>query len=887
MTSISSKTIVDYIYQGDIAFSTKEYDQVRKETKELLIPPLKIMALLIAISGLFAMIFEVRYFSSFAFDVYFTRLSATLIAFIILVLLYTNWGRNKPLLLVHLLLATIIFSSAFMIFLMPKTLIPNSQIVGLMIFTSALFLSWDVKNQIIVAIYYNLVFAAAILFNDHSIYFLPHMYESVIFVLFLSLISVVGSAVNFKLRMQLAERSYKIELSERKYHSIFENSVEGIFQSSLNGRFLTVNNALVKMLEYQNEKELLSVNVPEAIYYDLNDRERLISVLREKGRVENYRIVFMKKNASPLVVSLNAAILSDNDFNQYYIEGTVVDITEKTKAEQERIRAEEELRNEKIKSDQLAKEATEATLMKSQFLANMSHEIRTPMNGILGFLTLIEKEAYTSKEEMKQFAFTAKQSAESLLEILNDILDLSKIESGKMRIAEVDFNLRDVVDESISILSMRAKEKGLSLINNYDDSSETYLRGDPVRIRQIIINLLSNAVKFTDKGKIIIELKTQRISDERFNVLVSIIDEGIGIPKEKISYLFQPFSQIDGSYTRKFGGTGLGLAISKQFINLMGGEINVESELGKGSRFYFNIKLNAPKDKAIRNTSGRLKRITKIEDEVQTESKEDAKIKKEVRSKYKLLLAEDNFINQKVALRILSDAGYKTDAVTNGKAAFEAVNSNSYNLVLMDIQMPEYDGFSGTKMIRNIPNEKKDIPILAITAHALAGDKEKCLEAGMNDYLSKPIIADQMIRMIDFWILKSNPVEIIKSNDEPTSKTTEGKPIFNFEHFESMSGEDKEFQVDLLISYFDDVEDRMKKLIESINSNDSVRVIAEAHTIKGASYSVGATKVGDEAYAIEISGKHNDLINAQSRIDSLKKAIEETRDTLKGYLTVS
>ena len=348
MTSISSKTIVDYIYQGDIAFSTKEYDQVRKETKELLIPPLKIMALLIAISGLFAMVFEVRFFSSFAFYVYFTRLSATLIAFIILVLLYTNWGKNKPLLLVHLLLATIIFSSAFMIFLMPKTLVPNSQIVGLMIFTSALFLSWDVKNQIIVAIYYNLVFAAAILFNDHSIYFLPHMYESVIFVLFLSLISVVGSAVNFKLRMQLAERSYKIELSERKYHPIFENSVEGIFQSSLNGRFLTVNNSLVKMLEYQNERELLDVNVPEAIYYDLNEREKMISILREKGRVENYRMVLMKKDNSPLVVSLNATILSDNNFNQYYIEGSVVDITEKTKSEQERIKAEEELRNEKI-----------------------------------------------------------------------------------------------------------------------------------------------------------------------------------------------------------------------------------------------------------------------------------------------------------------------------------------------------------------------------------------------------------------------------------------------------------------------------------------------------------------------------------------------------------
>ncbi|MHB8337079.1 MAG: PAS domain-containing sensor histidine kinase, partial [Ignavibacteriaceae bacterium] len=623
MSNVSSKTIVDYIYNGDTTFSTREYEKLRQETKELLITPMKVMALLIAISGLFAMIFEVRYFSSYAYQVYFTRLGATLIAFLILVSLNTNWGKSKPLLLVHALLATIILSSAYMIFLMPKTLIANSQIVGLMIFTSALFLSWDVKNQIIVAIYYNIVFAAAILLNDKNIYFLPHMYESVIFVLFLSAISVVGSAVNFRLRMQLAERSFKMELSENKYHSIFENSPEGIFQSSLAGRFLTVNQSMVNILGYNNVEELLQLNISDDVFKSREDRDKLIEELKQKDEVNNYRLTLKKKDGTDVIISLNDKMLSDEAKNQFYFEGNIRDITQWVVAEQQRKIAEAELREEKIKSDRLAKEATESTMIKSQFLANMSHEIRTPMNGILGFLTLIEKEAYRNKEEMKQFTFTARQSAESLLEILNDILDLSKIESGKMQLAEVDFNLSDVLEESVSILAMRIKEKGLNVITDIADNTELYLRGDPVRIRQIFMNLISNAVKFTEKGKITIELNTKKEDGNVIIVNASVTDEGIGIPKNKIAYLFQPFSQVDGSNTRKFGGTGLGLAISKQFVNMMDGEINVESSDGKGSKFYFFIKLKSSLDKPWVASNVRLKRIYNLQEESKANIKVD------------------------------------------------------------------------------------------------------------------------------------------------------------------------------------------------------------------------------------------------------------------------
>ncbi|HUX60937.1 MAG TPA: ATP-binding protein [Ignavibacteriaceae bacterium] len=879
MSNISSKTIVDYIYNGDTTFSTKEYEKLRQETKELLISPMKVIALLIAISGLFAMIFEVRYFSTFAYQVYFTRLSATLLAFIILNILNTNWGRNNPLVLVHTLLATIIISSAYMIFLMPKTLVANSQIVGLMIFTSALFLSWDVKNQIIVAIYYNIVFASAILLNDKSIYFLPHMFESVIFVLFLSAISVVGSAVNFKLRMQLAERSYKMELSENKYHSIFENSPEGIFQSSLAGRFLTINQSMVKILGYNKVEDILKLNIGEDVFKSRDDREKLVDELRKNGEVNNYRLTLKKKDGSDVIVSLNDKMLSDEEKNQFYFEGNIRDITERVIAEQQRKKAEDELRQEKIKSDRLAMEANESTTIKSQFLANMSHEIRTPMNGILGFLTLIEKEAYKNKEEMKQFTNTARQSAESLLEILNDILDLSKIESGKMQLSEVDFSLNDVVEESISILAMRIKEKGLNIITDIADNTELLLRGDPVRIRQIFMNLISNAVKFTEKGKITIALSTKRTNDNTVIVNASVSDEGIGIPQNKIAYLFQPFSQVDGSITRKFGGTGLGLAISKEFVNMMDGEIIAESTEGKGSKFSFYIKVKSPIDKSWTGSNVRLKRVFNLQDNSKVKITENTDGIKEQRKKFRILLAEDNFINQKVATRILSDAGYNTDPVNNGAEAFEAIKGKDYNLVLMDVQMPEVDGLMATQMVRKLEGEKSKVPIIAITAHALAGDKEKCIEAGMNDYLSKPIIADKMIAMIDGFLFDKTPEASTKSEEK-----IEDKIIFNFDHLEKMCLGDKAFQKDLLESYFVDVRSRIAKIHEHLKSNDSVKVAIEGHTIKGASYSVGAIKAGDEAFGIEISGKHSDLESAKERVTSLEKVLVETEEAVKSLI---
>ena len=877
-------TIADFIYKTKRNISEKSYQKVKEQSNELLLPPLKIMALLIAISGLFAMIFEVRYFSDYSLQVYFTRLSATLLSFSVLVVLYSKFGSARSVLLVHILLITIIVSTGYMIYLLPSTLIVNSQIVGLMIFTSALFLSWDVKNQILVAIYYNVVFAAAILMNGQSIYFLPNMYESVLFVLFLSIISVIGSAVNFRLRMLLAEKSYSVFISEKKFRSIFDNSAEGMFQSSLDGRFITVNKAMVEILGYYDEEDLMKVDIRKDIYKYPEERIRLVKKLQQEGEIKNERIVLLRKDQSEIIVRLSDRIINDDEAGIYF-EGNMQDITEQVKAENEREKAQEELRKEKIKSDQLAREAVQSSLVKSQFLANMSHEIRTPMNGIIGYLSLIEMNAFENEDEMTQFVTSAKQSAESLLDIINDLLDLSKIEAGKMELANVDFNLSDLIDESVSVVLMKAKEKNLEVSKEISEDTPLLLRGDSKRIRQIFTNLLSNSVKFTEIGGVKINVEGKLLNNNSCELKAFVEDTGIGIPSDKLKLLFKPFSQVDSSETKKHGGTGLGLVISKEFINMMGGDVGIESDYGKGTKITFTLKLTLQKQQQSHKVNSLNKNYQLQVDNSVKKSNEKPPATNDIkteRGKHKILLAEDNKINQKVAVRILNDAGFNCVTVFNGREALTAVQENDFSLILMDVQMPEMDGFTATSEIRKLDGKKGTIPIVAITAHALMGDKEKCLSVGMDDYVTKPIIAEHLMKSID----KLLNIGVKKDTQDKTGQKSEplSEGVFDFDHLNKVSMGDESFQREVIASYVDDVYLRYQKLESYVVSGDLKKIIIEAHTIKGASYSVGAKKIGDEALAVEISGKHNDLESAQERIKKLGEALVETKEVLADLL---
>ncbi len=867
-------SIIDFLFKKEKLKDTINYDELIKESNQLVINPLKMMAFLVTVFGILAMVFEVRYFEDSSLQIYIIRVSATFVSLLVLVLLNSKAAEKYSVALVHVLLLTIIISSGLMIYIIPKTLLVNSQIIGLIIFTSALFLSWDIKNQIIVAIYYNLVFTSAILLNDKAVYFLANVTESVIFVAFLSIVSVIASAYNFRMRSILTEKSFKIDFTNQRYRTIFDNSIEGIFQSSMDGSLITFNRAFAEILGYESVEDLKKVGAKD-LYKNPEDRQKLMRELKKHSFVKDYQVELRKKDGSSVFLRINDRVVED-DSGTYYMEGNIQDITERVNLEMERKKAEDALRKEKEKSEMLANEAQQLTSNKSKFLANMSHEIRTPMNGILGFLTLIESGIYKDEIELKQFASNARQSTESLIEIINSILDLSKIESGKMELEESDFNLYKIIDHALSVLSTRINEKGITIVKDFPEDTVHQLYGDSTKLRQIFLNLLGNGVKFTTQGEIKISLRTEKIDEENVKLIASVTDSGIGIPADKINSLFKPFSQINSTETSRIGGTGLGLVICKEFVNQMGGSISVSSEIDIGSTFKFSVMLKESINS--KQTNEGLKLGTKTVENEQTATLSEDLLKK-VRTQFNILLAEDNLINQKVSLRILQAAGYKASAVNDGAEAIKAVEEKDYDLVLMDIQMPKMDGFAATEQIRNFDNDRKDIPIIALTAHAMMGYREKCLNAGFNEYLSKPIVATDLLMIIDKMLdINNAPVPEEKINLQADNS------LFDFERLKKVSADDFDFEKDLLSSYVEDVEKKCTQLEDFLEAKDLEGIFQLAHTIKGASYSVGAQKVGDEAFGIEISAKSSDLLSVDERLPQLRNALEETKEVLSPFL---
>ncbi len=870
-------TVLDFLYYSADVFDPKRYQYIKKEIEEYLVVPLKVITFLIAITGLFAMVFEVRYYSEFSKQVYLTRLTSTLIAFIILVILNSKHALKKPVLLVHILLITIIISSGYMIYLMPKTLVVNAQIVGLMIFTSALFLSWEVKNQIIVAIYYNIVFAAAILFNQKEIYFLPNMLESVIFVLFMSVISVVGSAVNFKLRSEIAEKSFKINSSEKKFRSIISNSLIGFFQTTLDGKIIYANPALIKMLGFNSEDEIISKMKIDNFYLNSKDRELMVNLLQEKSSVRNYQLILTKNDGTKIYTRCNAKLILDEEDDNYYIEGNVQDITEQIKLDEEKRKIMDELIEEKIKSEQLAKEALQSSSIKSQFLANMSHEIRTPINGVIGYLSLIEQKIYKDENELDEFVTSAKSSAETLLSLINDILDFSKIESGKFELEETTFNLNQIISEAISTVVTEANKKGLKILVDLSNRIPSNLIGDDVRIRQIFTNLLSNAVKFTNKGYLIVKVDSEKLENGKIKIISQVEDSGIGIPNDKINNLFSAFSQVDSTLTKKYGGTGLGLAICKQLVSMMNGTISVKSEVNKGSTFTFSIVLKEEKNNTIIAILKEKAKLNSFNAKYESKRIFSDKLKVQ-RSSFNILLVEDNVVNQKVTFQIMNEAGYKVTSVFNGLEAIELVQKNSfYNLILMDVQMPVMDGFTASQRIRELNDYGKNIPIIAITANALSGDKDKCLVAGMNDYIPKPIRVNDLIILIDKWLG-------IESSNYNYEKEFDNSVLFDETYFNSISANDNAFQINLLNSFLTDTANRIDKISSLIKKNEIDRILIEIHTIKGASFSIGASKLGNIAKTIEEAVNEKDIDKIISLFTELQQIFSETKNYLNQYL---
>jgi PAS domain S-box-containing protein len=619
----------------------------------------------------------------------------------------------------------------------------------------------------------------------------------------------------------------RLRESEARYRLLVENAQDIIYRTDLNGFFTYVNPVAPRIMGYSSD-ELLGKHFLELIRED--HRTRVEAQLRRQFRARTEasydEFVAIARDGREIWIGQNVQLMMDGR-RVVGFQAVARDITDRKRAEAA---------------------LAEASLLKSQFLANVSHELRTPLNGVMGMARLLLSTGLDSTQ--RDYVRIVEESGRDLLAMVNDILDFSKVEAGRLDLAKIDFNLADVLQQAVDGVAGAAAAKGLRIACLPDKSLPGRVQGDPARIRQITGHLLANAVKFTEEGAVVLRARLVQDAPEGALVRVEVTDTGMGIPAEAQTRLFQPFSQLDGTTSRRFGGAGLGLGLSKRLVEAMRGQIGVRSEPGKGSTFWYTVRLAPPSAslEAVTRTTPRRGRV---------------------------LVVEDNKVNLRVASALLENLGYQVEMANNGVEAVEACARTAFDAVLMDCQMPEMDGFRATAFIREREKgEQRRTPIIALTASVLPGDKERCLDAGMDDYLGKPIQLEALDTALRRWIPLS---ERRASREEPAEESTlpSDHPL---RLLQVQAG--ARVVAEVIDIFLQTTPRRMEELRQARRRGDTASVRAIAHNLKGAAAQIGARDMSELCVELQDVLRAHDL----SGTDGLLDALQEDFDEVSGVL---
>ena len=662
-------------------------------------------------------------------------------------------------------------------------------------------------------------------------------------------------------RLDVNERDEPQDLFER----IFRNNPSALFLASLPERtFLDVNETFVSFFGYSKAECVGRNNKELHVFMEVEEHGRFFfDELRRSGSVRAFEMQMRHKDGTPLDVLVSSEVITV--LGQRRLLSSIIDITDRKRMERELQEVNHHLEAQTARANAMAAQAEEANHAKSAFLATMSHEIRTPMNGIIGMADLLIATRLSVQQE--HYAQIVKSSGESLLSLINDILDFSKIEAGKLQLEDIEFDLRDLLQGCVEAAEIQAGAKGLSLVRVMDPDLPRLLVGDPVRLRQILTNLIGNALKFTQKGGIEVVGRLDSREGDSCAVRFTVTDTGIGIPQEKQVRLFQKFSQVDTSTTREYGGTGLGLAISRQLAELMGGEIGVESEAGRGAAFWFTAVFGIRSGGPPVDGGGR-----------EPDRSRDSR-RQETRAA-RILLVEDVPVNQEVAVGILHHLGFDSIRVCgNGRLAVRVLEREMFDLVLMDVQMPEMDGLEATRIIRDRGSSVLQhwIPVVAMTANAMSEDRARCLEAGMDDHIPKPISPSALEKLLDKW-LAGDLAEIgVPPVAQPPPVGPDGPgnlAVFDYPKMLERVVGDEELAKNVMDTFLQEMPGLADMLRRTLRDGDLDRIELYAHSIKGASANFSMDRLCAAAGRIESAAKAMDRASASAELPAFEKEFE-------------